>query len=78
MGKSNEEAISESVGLWLAEGGTTLKNEITFTNNCLELIDLFYKTINHLFKNETFKKMFVIIALALLGFAIYTFISFFK
>ncbi|NOY58571.1 MAG: LysE family transporter [Calditrichaeota bacterium] len=33
---------------------------------------------HHQFKNETFKKMFIIIALALLGFAIYTFISFFK
>ncbi len=32
---------------------------------------------HHQFKNETFKKMFVIIALALLGFAIYTFISLF-
>ncbi len=32
---------------------------------------------HHQFKNETFKKMFVIIALSLLGFAIYTFISFF-
>lgn len=32
---------------------------------------------HHQFKNETFKKMFVIIAISLLGFAIYTFISLF-
>jgi len=32
---------------------------------------------HHQFKNETFKKMFTIIAFFLLGFAIYTFISFF-
>lgn len=50
MGHTQEE-LAECVGLWLAEGSTTSKSEITFTNNCLDLIDLFYKTINSLFKD---------------------------
>lgn len=51
-----EEQIAECVGLWLAEGSTTSKSEITFTNNCLDLIDLFYNTINELFKAYSFNQ----------------------
>jgi len=51
-----EEHVAECVGLWLAEGSTTSKSEITFTNNCLGLIDLFYNTINELFKNYYFNQ----------------------
>jgi hypothetical protein len=51
-----KEQVAECVGLWLAEGSTTSKSEITFTNNCLELIDLFSKTINKLFKNYSFNQ----------------------
>ncbi len=40
----------ECVGLWLAEGSQNSKSEITFTNNCWDLIDLFYRTINEIFK----------------------------
>lgn len=43
--------IAECAGLWLAEGSTRSKSEITFTNSCLDLVDLFYKTINQLFEN---------------------------
>jgi len=46
--------IAECVCLWLAEGDTKTKNEITFTNNCLELIDLFYNTINILFRKYSY------------------------
>lgn len=37
--------IAECVGLWLAEGDNKTKSEITFTNNCLTLIKLFYSRI---------------------------------
>lgn len=43
--------VAECIGLWLAEGSTRSKSEITFTNNCWNLIDLFYRTINRLFKS---------------------------
>lgn len=57
MGTNNfEKEVAECVGLWLAEGSTTSKSEITFTNNCLELIDLFLKTMNELFKGESFNQ----------------------
>ena len=48
--------IAECCGLWLAEGSTTSSSEITFTNNCLELVDLFKKTINELFKDEKYNQ----------------------
>jgi len=51
-----EKQVAECVGLWLAEGSTTSKSEITFTNNCLDLIDLFYKTMNELLKDYSFNK----------------------
>ncbi len=37
--------LAECVGLWLAEGDNKTKFEITFTNNCWKLIELFYKTV---------------------------------
>jgi len=43
--------VPHCVGLWLAEGDQKTKNEITFTNNCPELIELFRSTINRLFPN---------------------------
>ncbi len=47
----NEQRVAECVGLWLAEGDQKSRSEITFTNNCLELVDLFYKNLTYLFKN---------------------------
>lgn len=44
--------LAECVGLWLAEGDRKTKSEITFTNNCIDLIDLFYKTLINLFKEK--------------------------
>jgi len=41
--------IARCVGLWLAEGDNKTSREITFTNNCLELIDFFKETIEKIF-----------------------------
>lgn len=57
MGRiAQEERIAECVGLWLAEGSTTSKSELTFTNNCLDLIDLFQETINKLFSDYSYNQ----------------------
>ncbi len=37
--------IAECVGLWLAEGDNKTKSEITFTNNCFDLVEMFYKRV---------------------------------
>jgi hypothetical protein len=37
--------LVECVGLWLAEGDNKTKSEITFTNNCPDLIKLFYYSV---------------------------------
>jgi hypothetical protein len=42
------------VGLWLAEGDDKTSYEITFTNNCIELVKYFRLTIETLFKEESF------------------------
>lgn len=41
--------IAICAGLWLAEGDNKSIREITFTNNCWELIKLFHKTLTSLF-----------------------------
>jgi len=46
--------IAECVGLWLAEGDDKCNNEITFTNNQFELIEIFHKNIKKLFSNYKF------------------------
>jgi predicted transcriptional regulator len=46
--------ISKCVGLWLAEGDTKTKREITFTNNCNLLIEFFSTTIENIFRNYRF------------------------
>ncbi len=45
--------VAECVGLWLAEGDKKTKSEITFTNNCIPLIELFGLTIKQTFKRYT-------------------------
>ncbi len=47
--------VAECVGLWLAEGDTKTKWEITFTNNCYVLVELFAKTMQEIFKHEKIK-----------------------
>jgi len=49
-----DKKVAECVGLWLAEGDNKTKAEITFTNNCWELIDFFYKIINKVFREHTY------------------------
>lgn len=51
---TQEKKVSECIGLWLAEGSTRSKSEITFTNNCWELVELFHKTISKLFSKEKY------------------------
>ena len=43
------EKLAECVGLWLAEGDSKSELEITFSNNCWELVELFHKTLRKLF-----------------------------
>ncbi len=52
--KYNKE-LAECVGLWLAEGDNKSRHEITFSNNCWELVDLFHKTISKLFRKYNLK-----------------------
>ncbi len=47
--------VAECIGLWLAEGGIKSKSEITFTNSCWELVDLFHRTIKKVFPNQNYK-----------------------
>tara|TARA_Y100000310_G_scaffold340839_1_gene437982 strand:- start:217 stop:1236 length:1020 start_codon:yes stop_codon:yes gene_type:complete len=49
-------ALAECVGLWLAEGDNKSRYEITFTNNCYELIEHFHNNLNTLFKNKKHNK----------------------
>lgn len=47
--------IAECVGLWLAEGDNKTRREITFTNNCIILVEFFAKTIQRMFKEYNLK-----------------------
>ncbi|MBD3263310.1 hypothetical protein GF374_02940 [Candidatus Woesearchaeota archaeon] len=49
-----EHELAKCIGLWLAEGDSKTKYEITFTNNCWQLVKLFSDTICKLFKDHTF------------------------
>jgi len=53
--KDFNEKLAECVGLWLAEGDNKSNYEITFTNNCWNLIKLFHKTITKLFGKENIR-----------------------
>ena len=46
---------AECVGLWLAEGNNKCDNEITFTNNCPELITYFHRNLMKIFEGYTQK-----------------------
>lgn len=39
--------LAECVGLWLAEGDNKSRAEVTFTNNCFELIEFFHGTLTN-------------------------------
>jgi len=51
ISKSNKQ-VAECIGLWLAEGDTKSKLEITFTNTCFKLVNIFYKILVKLFDEE--------------------------
>jgi len=53
--KSFNKKVAECVGLWLAEGDNKCNNEITFTNNCWDLIDFFHNTFIKLIDSENKK-----------------------
>jgi len=40
-----DKKVAECVGLWLAEGDKKTNREITFTNNCFELVLFFHRTL---------------------------------
>jgi len=44
--------IAICVGLWLAEGDTKTLSEITFTNNCFELVILFHRILKENFLDK--------------------------
>lgn len=43
------EEVAECVGLWLAEGDNKTTRELTFTNNCLDLILFFKENISNIY-----------------------------
>ncbi|MCK4327497.1 MAG: hypothetical protein KAW41_03400 [Candidatus Diapherotrites archaeon] len=49
-----DQRIAQCVGLWLAEGDNKTIREITFTNNCIELVEFFGNTIQEHYKDEEF------------------------
>lgn len=51
--------IAECVGLWLAEGDNKTKAEITFTNNCLELILFFQRVIRKIYAGNNKPRLYV-------------------
>ncbi|MDP3918456.1 MAG: hypothetical protein Q8Q35_00940 [Nanoarchaeota archaeon] len=50
-----DDNLTICIGLWLAEGDNKTKSEITFTNNCPELIILFHNTLTQHFKLEDYR-----------------------
>jgi hypothetical protein len=44
--------IARCIGLWLAEGDNKTRTEITFTNNCVQLVKFFEETISKIFSAE--------------------------
>ena len=51
--------IGECVGLWLAEGDKKSDREITFTNNCLELIFFFHKSVKTLYNGKNIPRIYI-------------------
>lgn len=57
--KITNKEIAECVGLWLAEGDNKTVHEVTFTNNCLELVLFFHENINKLYFGNNKPKLYV-------------------
>jgi len=57
--KITNQKIAECVGLWLAEGDNKTNNEITFTNNCLELVLFFHENITKLYSGRNLPRLYI-------------------
>ena len=57
--ESNKKEVAECVGLWLAEGDKKTPSEVTFTNNCIELILFFHETIKPLYNGNNKPRIYV-------------------
>ncbi len=53
--KITNKEIAECVGLWLAEGDNKTNYEITFTNNCFDLVILFHGVIKSIYGIKKFR-----------------------
>ncbi len=51
----SDKELAECVGLWLAEGDNKTIKEVTFTNNCFELIIFFHTVMAKLFNGTDFR-----------------------
>ena len=51
--------IAECAGLWLAEGDNKTKTEVTFTNNCFDLIMFFHSTIRSIYAGTNKPRIYV-------------------
>lgn len=51
--------IAECAGLWLAEGDSKTKSEVTFTNNCLELILFFKDNIKKIYTGKSKPRLYI-------------------
>ena len=51
--------LAECVGLWLAEGDNKTKYEVTFTNNCIELILFFQKIIKSAYNGTNKPRLYI-------------------
>lgn len=51
--------VAECVGLWLAEGDNKSVRELTFTNNCLDLILFFKEVISALYKGKNQPRLYI-------------------
>jgi hypothetical protein len=51
--------IAECAGLWLAEGDSKTRSEITFTNNSIGLILYFYKMMKSLYRGKNKSRIYV-------------------
>jgi hypothetical protein len=50
---------AECVGLWLAEGDKKTIREVTFTNNCFELILFFHDTIKSVYNGPNKPRLYI-------------------
>lgn len=51
--------LAECVGLWLAEGDNKTKAEVTFTNNCLELVLFFQRIIRKIYTGNNKPRLYI-------------------